>query len=1176
VTPNDPNVPTHSRTPLESRSLSNRQGEDARVSAADQAFDQLKKAQREANLQDPALFLRGVKPSRRIILPPPQQHDLIMRDGTRSSPPRRSARLRKEVVDSSPEPENSGPVTGVSSQSTAGLATPVGESLPDQTELLATELMESLLISKHDLLDIEDETDNIDEFTNETPYDILMTKAMNNDLEHEPVEAPSSSSRYRNTDKIDAILHSVEDQDMKDRLKKWLYKYTEVFDTELNERHAKTAPFVFETKPDSNWHSVQANKAAPRWQMMTKQKEVERFINQALKAKLIRPSKATAWSQVHLTPKPNGKWRFCIDFRNLNANTTSEGWPLPNIKDIMQRISQTGAKYFAVLDLTQGYYQMLIDETCRHLTAFRTAFGLFEWCRLPMGLKGAGSFYQRHMQLDVLEGLIYQICESYLDDILVYGKTKKELSENLETVVARLRSHGMTINPEKVKINMEYVEYVGHIIDKYGFSFSDEKRQKVTDFRTPELAKDMKQFLGLISQFRDHVPGFSVMTAPFNDMIPNYQKGSTKPLQWTDELRTKFAELQDAVANCCKLYFMDETSPIYLHTDASIIGIGGYLFQEQERSDPELPPERIPIQFLNKQLNATERNWNIVEKEMYAIFYCFMKLDYILRDRSFILRTDSQILSRMNTDHKEKVKRWKIAIQHYDFQVQHIPGKLNVEADGLSRLVPKPEQPARLHVLEQTNTIEKRHHLSRNKYQMISRAHGGMIGHGGVQRTMTVLTDTLKLRWKRMRNDVTTFIDNCPCCQKMRRLKPQIYTIPFTLASYEPMRRVCVDAIGPINIDDQEQKHILVFIDAFSRYVMLFPVKTVNTVEALHAFNQWIAIFGVPTELKSDNASYFLSDLIKSFLEQTGLDHDTIHPYSHEENGLVERANQEVTRHLTAMIADHDLRMNWPKYLPFVQRILNTQVKTSTGISPTEMIFGNSVNHDLHFLTAPGPTKRDDPPHEHVKQLIAAQERIIRIAQQNQQDHDVYVIATRAKDKTHTTTFPINSYVLVQYETQKSSKLHTNKHGPYRVVNHIGTIYTCEHLVTKKKMDYHVKLLTEYKHDEVNSNIEKAAKLDDEYADIVKVLGHKFTPSTSKLRSNLSFLLTWDTDMNPKWYPWSPSLGANERIHEYLNDNQMRTFIPQKYTYPRDHPEEIARRLKQKNERKRSRSRTGF
>ena len=125
----------------------------------------------------------------------------------------------------------------------------------------------------------------------------------------------------------------------------------------------------------------------------------------------------------------------------------------------------------------------------------------------------------------------------------------------------------MTINPDKVKINMTKVEYVGHVIDKYGISFSDEKRQKVTDFRAPEQARDMKKFLSLISQFRDHVPGFSVMTAPFTDMIKNYQKGSTKPLQWTNELKTEFAKLQDAVANCRKLYFMDEDLPIYLHTD---------------------------------------------------------------------------------------------------------------------------------------------------------------------------------------------------------------------------------------------------------------------------------------------------------------------------------------------------------------------------------------------------------------------------------------------------------------------------------------------------------------------------------------------------------------------------------------------------------------------------------
>ena len=103
----------------------------------------------------------------------------------------------------------------------------------------------------------------------------------------------------------------------------------------------------------------------------------------------------------------------------------------------------------------------------------------------------------------------------------------------------------------------------------------------------------MKQFLGMISQFRDHVPRYSELTAPFNDMIPGYTKGSTKPLQWTDELRVKFKELQDAVANCCKLYFLDEELPIFLHTDASTYGVGGYLFQQKD-------DKRIPIQFLNK------------------------------------------------------------------------------------------------------------------------------------------------------------------------------------------------------------------------------------------------------------------------------------------------------------------------------------------------------------------------------------------------------------------------------------------------------------------------------------------------------------------------------------------------------------------------------------------------
>ena len=131
----------------------------------------------------------------------------------------------------------------------------------------------------------------------------------------------------------------------------------------------------------------------------------------------------------------------------------------------------------------------------------------------------------------------------------------------------------MTINPEKVKIQMNEVEYVGHIIDQYGISFPDEKLNRVLEFKTPTLAREMKTFLGLISQFREHVPNFANLAAPCHDMITAYKKNSAEPLKWTDELNENFNNLKLAVANCTKLYFIDNELPIFLHTDASVLGI---------------------------------------------------------------------------------------------------------------------------------------------------------------------------------------------------------------------------------------------------------------------------------------------------------------------------------------------------------------------------------------------------------------------------------------------------------------------------------------------------------------------------------------------------------------------------------------------------------------------------
>ena len=196
----------------------------------------------------------------------------------------------------------------------------------------------------------------------------------------------------------------------------------------------------------------------------------------------------------------------------------------------------------------------------------------------------------------VFEDLLYSILEIYLDDILIFAETKDELVERTLIVLERLRKHNITVNPEKVKMGLTEVEYVGHLIDRHGISFTEDKKKKVLEFfRLPEKAHEMKSFLGLCSQCRDHVPQYAQLSAPLHDMIAGYTKNSRQKLQWTDELRHTYEVFKSNVENCTKLFFLDDHKPIFLNTDASNHGIGASLYQVDEVR------KKIPIQFISKK-----------------------------------------------------------------------------------------------------------------------------------------------------------------------------------------------------------------------------------------------------------------------------------------------------------------------------------------------------------------------------------------------------------------------------------------------------------------------------------------------------------------------------------------------------------------------------------------------
>jgi hypothetical protein len=133
-----------------------------------------------------------------------------------------------------------------------------------------------------------------------------------------------------------------------------------------------------------------------------------------------------------------------------------------------------------------------------------------------MGLKGAPAYFQSAMATEVLGGLIMNICELYLDDVIVYAETAQELESRLRRCFERFQEKGITLNPAKCKLFLPSVEYCGHLIDKESLHFTRSKLDAVTDFAIPETQQGLRSFLGLANWFRDHVNDHSRLVRPLH------------------------------------------------------------------------------------------------------------------------------------------------------------------------------------------------------------------------------------------------------------------------------------------------------------------------------------------------------------------------------------------------------------------------------------------------------------------------------------------------------------------------------------------------------------------------------------------------------------------------------------------------------------------------------------
>ena len=406
-----------------------------------------------------------------------------------------------------------------------------------------------------------------------------------------------------------------------------------------------------------------------------KKKAIQVQVREMLADGLIEPSFSPYSSPIVMDRKKDNKFRFCNDFRRLNAITKDTAQNLPVIREVIKDIGM--AKIFTTLDLKHGYWQIPLTERAKPYTAFATPDGgLYQWRVMPFGLKNAPGRFNNFITQEVLSGFMDVFVRSYLDDFVIYSNTWEEHLAHLSKVFERIRVYQLTCSINKCFFGKESLEFLGHQITSEGNRAKPEYVRAILNALPPRNRKELRQFIGTCEWLREFIPKFSLIALPLTALL-----SSTRPWRWTDESQRAFEALKEAFRVPLELCRPDPTKPFILQTDACATGMGAVLYQLNDAG------KRRIISYASAKFSKTEKRYHSNEQECLAVIWGLRKFRHYLEDGKFTLQTDNRALTWLDNikDGKGKLHRWAIYLRSFNFTVEHVAGKFNELPDALSR-----------------------------------------------------------------------------------------------------------------------------------------------------------------------------------------------------------------------------------------------------------------------------------------------------------------------------------------------------------------------------------------------------------------------------------------------------------------------------------------------------------
>ncbi|PNY00428.1 hypothetical protein L195_g023708, partial [Trifolium pratense] len=783
-----------------------------------------------------------------------------------------------------------------------------------------------------------------------------------------------------------------------------------------------------------------------------------------LKEGLIQPSTSPYSSPVLLVKKKDGSWRFCVDYRALNAITIKDRFPIPTIDELIDELH--GSAVFTKIDLRSGYHQIRLAPEDIPKTGFRTLDGHYEFLVMPFGLTNAPSTFQAAMN-DLLRPFLRKFALVFFDDILIYSPTWQAHLKHLQQVLQALSQNQFFAKLSKCQFGVSSVEYLGHIISVEGVRADPSKLQAMVSWPVPKNITALRAFLGLTGFYRRFVLNYASIASPLTDLL------KANSFAWSDAANTAFNTLKNAMANLPLLTLPNFTLPFEVTTDASLTAVGAVLSQNSK-----------PLAFFSKKLSARLSASSTYVRELYALTEAIKKWRQYLLGSPFKIFTDHKSLKSLMTQtiQTPEQQKWLTKLLGYTYEIHYKPGKENVVADALSRVQESPMEgecalltfpistlisqlqsffssnPAGTKLMNKAVTDPKMQqqfqvkagllHFQNRLFipfesglttSLLQEFHSSPTGgHSGIQATLARLSATFY--WPGMYKDVKQFVNACSVCQHNKYSTQS----PYGLLQPLPLPQQVWEDISMDFITHLPMTHnrscIWVIVDRLTKFAHFIALPGSFTAASLAPIfiTEIYRLHGAPKTIVSDRDRVFVSQFWRALFHHLGTSLAFSSSYHPQSDGQTEVLNRCLETYLRCFVSDEP-RL-WLRFLALAEFWYNTSFHTAIGMTPFEALYGRKPPTLVHYT--PGTSKI-----ESLDELLTQKTLVLKVLKENLVKARNRMII-QANQHRQDRNFEVGQWVYLKLQPyrqhsvhhRESHKLAKRYYGPFRILKKIGKV----------------------------------------------------------------------------------------------------------------------------------------